>query len=101
MPFTQANVLDLPDLDVPIYRIFPLGRFEQVMTTKRLVLVKPSAWEDEFENFLLQATAHIGGNELASLESLRNKLYGQSWMLCPDSEAMWKLYSFPTRFPEK
>lgn len=37
------NYIDLEDkeLDKPIYRIFPIGRFVQILTTKQLTLVKP------------------------------------------------------------
>ncbi len=60
-------------------------------------MVKPASWEDPFENFLLQAKAKIGA-EVARLEGLREKLYGQSWMACAESDAMWRIYSkVPTK----
>jgi hypothetical protein len=94
--FTAGNVFDLPDLDAPIYRLFPFRRFEQVMRDRELVLVKPTMWvNDPFENFLLQAEATIITGEGVSLSSLRDKLYGQCWMLCEESDAMWQIYSFP------
>lgn len=84
-------------LDTPVYRVFPRNRMLQVLNGKQLALVKPASWEDPFENFLLKAKAHIGG-EVASLEGLREKLYGQSWMACPESDAMWRIYSkVPTK----
>jgi len=101
MSFNPKNVFDLPDLDVPIFRIFPLVRFEQAMKEQKLALVKPSSWEDPFENVLLKSKARISTNEVADLSPLGEKLYGQCWMLCPDSEAMWKLYSFPSKLPSR
>ncbi len=91
------NVLDLPDFDAPIYRIFPIRRFEQVMRDRELVLVKPKVWikTDPFENFLHNATATIASGELVSLAELRERLYAQCWMLCEESDAMWRIYSFP------
>lgn len=41
------------------------------------VLVKPSKWEDPFENFILRA----------------DKIYGQCWTLQTASDAMWRIYS--------
>lgn len=100
MPFNPDNVFGLPNLDEPIYRIFPLFRFEQMMTGRELVLVKPRVWDDQYEGFFLKASAVIKGTNVG-LEPLLEKLYGQSWMLCPDSEGMWKLYSFPQRLPTR
>ena len=95
-PDFARNVFDLPDLDAPIYRIFPIRRFEQVMRDRELVLVKPRVWiNDPFENFLLKSKAAIASGELVSLVDLRERLYGQCWMLCEESDAMWRIYSFP------
>ena len=101
MPFNPDNVFDIPDLDTPIYRIIPLARFEQLMATRELVLVKPSKWPDQYESFLLKARAVIGKLKNVGLQPLLDKVYGQCWMLCPDSEGMWKLYSSPQRLPAK
>jgi hypothetical protein len=101
MTFNPKNVFDLADLDAPIYRIFPVERFRQVMQERRLALVKPASWEDKFENVILKSKARINGKEIADLCDLREKMYGQCWMLCPDSEAMWKLYSFPGELPRR
>jgi hypothetical protein len=87
----EKNALDV-DLNTPVYRIFPRNRILQALTEKRLALVKPASWDDPFENFLLKAKAKIGKEE-ASLEELRAKLYGQCWMMCPESDAMWRIYS--------
>ncbi|QVL30290.1 DUF2971 domain-containing protein [Telmatocola sphagniphila] len=101
MAFNPKNVFDLPDLDVPIYRIFPVDRFRQVMEGRKLALVRPASWEDKFENVLLKSKASINTKEIVGLCDLREKMYGQCWMLCPDSEAMWKLYSFPSELPSR
>jgi hypothetical protein len=101
MTFNPNNVFGLPDLDVPIYRIFPIERFRQVLEGGKLALVKPASWEDKFENLLLKSKARINTKEIADLCTLREKMYGQCWMLCPDSEAMWKLYSFPSELPKR
>jgi len=101
MAFNPKNVFDLPELDVPIYRIFPIDRFRQVMEGRKMALVKPASWEDRFENVLLKSKARINSKEIVDLCNLREKMYGQCWMLCSDSEAMWKLYSFPSELPRR
>lgn len=41
------------------------------------MLVRPSKWEDPFENFILRA----------------DSVYGQCWTLQRSSDAMWRIYS--------
>ncbi len=93
----EKNLIRLPDPRVPIYRIFPVSRFRQLMQDRQLVLVKPSMWDDPFENFIMQAKSKLQTNEVVSLEALRDKMYGQCWMMCEESDAMWRIYSFPRR----
>ena len=100
MPFNPANVLNLQNLDVPIYRIFPLFRFEEMMARKELVLVKPASWTDQYEGFLFKMRAVISGQNVG-VGPLLEKIYSQCWMLCSDSEAMWHMYSHPERLPQK
>src|SRR5438552_16214215 len=87
----EKNVIGV-SLDTQIYRIFPLRRIIQALKEGKLALVKPASWDDPFENFLFKAKAKVG-KEAASLERLRERLYGQCWMACAESDAMWRIYS--------
>lgn len=90
---TYQNFIHLKEeeLDKPIYRIFPIGRFIQILTTKKLTLVKPKKWDDPFENALLSSTFKIG-NDTANF-SAKNSVYGQCWTLHRETDAMWRIYS--------
>jgi hypothetical protein len=79
-------------LDARIYRIFLLKRIMEALNEGRLALVKPASWDDPFESFPFKAKAKVR-KEAASLERLRERLYGQCWMECAESDAMWRIYS--------
>jgi hypothetical protein len=46
----SVKVIDIPDLNRPLYRIFPLWFSEAALLDlgRSLVLVPPSRWEDPF-----------------------------------------------------
>src|SRR3546814_20096988 len=46
----SRHVARLPDLDVAVRRIFPLGRFLDVLRSKEMGLVAPHSWEDPRED---------------------------------------------------
>ena len=87
----ERNVIGL-DLDTPIYRIFPLRWLLPSIGDRKLVLPKPASWDDPFEAFLFKAAGVYGGYRV-ELDALRAKLYGLCWMMRPESDAMWRIYS--------
>ncbi|WP_119307363.1 DUF2971 domain-containing protein [Cohaesibacter haloalkalitolerans] len=91
MTYRNYINLNIEDLDKPIYRIFPVSRFIQVLTTKELTLVKPSKWDDPFENLLLSSEIKVG-TTTADIAA-RNSVYGQCWTLHRETDAMWRIYS--------
>jgi len=86
------NLLDIAP-DTPVYRIFRLKHFEPMVTANENVLVKPSLWDDPFENIVMRSNAKLASGETASLAPLREKLFGQCWFLTEESDAMWRIYS--------
>src|ERR1700733_5154351 len=89
--FLGKNTFGLSDaMDKPIYRIFQKDRLIQALQTKQLCLANPSLWDDPFENFLLTRTATFQGQRV-SLKSFQEKLYGQCWSFCKESDAMWRI----------
>lgn len=92
----QENIIDETNViapETPIYRVFSRQRFLELIITKKNSLVKPSMWEDPFENAFLQCTAIMEKGEEASLERIRAKWYGQCWTTERDTDAMWRIYS--------
>lgn len=91
MAYRNFIYLKESELDKPIYRIFPIGRFIQILTTKQLTLVKPKKWDDPFENALLCSAFQIGG-DIADFAA-KDSVYGQCWTLHRETDAMWRIYS--------
>ena len=89
----ENNLIGLKNLQTPIYRIFSLDRFHELIKNNENVLVNPSKWDDPFENFFLKNPAIMPDGTPVSLSQLSNNWYGQCWTLNKDSDAMWRIYS--------
>jgi hypothetical protein len=89
----EGNGIDIVDWDAAIYRVFHLKWFMELLKTKRNGLVRPSKWDDPFENFFLKSYAEDSDGKRISFESLANDWYGQCWTENKDSDAMWRIYS--------
>lgn len=92
----EENILRIARPNTAIYRIFSWTRFQQILQNSELVLVKPGVWEDPFEAFLMHKIVHLPNNEAAVLDPIRERVYGQCWMTCAESDAMWRIYSYPS-----
>ena len=84
------------DRNAPIFRIITKARLLDVLKRRELTLVRPAKWDDPFENFLLQCRVELAGGLTASLEGMREQLYGQCWTMLQESDAMWRIYA-PTK----
>ncbi|MEL6445592.1 MAG: DUF2971 domain-containing protein [Bacteroidota bacterium] len=84
--------IDESDLDREVYRIFSLQRLLELLRSERNTLVRPSLWDDPFENYVLSAVERLKSDERFSI-GFKDKLYGQCWTLDRDSDAMWRIYS--------
>lgn len=78
-------------LDKPIYRIFPINRFLNIIRTQENVLLKPKKWDDPFENLLLKSKIRIG-EELTTF-AFKDDIFGQCWTWHREKDAMWRIYS--------
>jgi hypothetical protein len=78
-------------LDRPIYRFIPFHRLVQLMTTRRLTLVRTDLWDDPWENYISHATFHLG--RAATQLNFRRTVYGSCWTRKSVSDALWRIYS--------
>lgn len=93
----EKNLISLSesDFDSPIYRIYPLEKFEAMLASNQDALVNPTKWEDPFENFFLERTEvldSVSGVPIP-LKNLAQDWYGQCWSFNQDTDAMWRIYS--------
>lgn len=77
-----------------MHRTFSYDRFVDLLRSQHNGLVKPTLWDDPFENFMLAHTlVRTPDGELGTLEPLAADWYGQCWTATADSDAMWRIYS--------
>lgn len=104
--FTESYIneflINIDDIEQSIYRIFPYFRFKEILVNKELVLVNPRKWEDPFENFFMNSECYgmilDSENILIDVKRINTDLqketiYGQSWTLYEESDALWRIYS--------
>jgi len=90
----EGNYLNLGEAEknLRIYRIISVERLYQLFERQQNVLVRPSKWEDPFENFVLNSQARLPDGTLVRF-GFNNDFYGQCWTLQTASDAMWRIYS--------
>jgi hypothetical protein len=103
MEFTQIDanpcrhIARIPDLDVTVRRIFPLGRFLDVLRSKNMGLVAPHVWEDPRED--PTALCMLEGSKLSPpkgqqpLSAYLAPVWAQCWSLNPGSDTLLRAYS--------
>jgi hypothetical protein len=89
----QAHFIQRINSNTPIYRIFTLKRGLRTLVGKQLTLVRPSLWDDPYENALYQRNIQTAQGESVSIEELRDCLYAQCWTEDGNSDALWRIYS--------
>lgn len=83
--------------DTPIYKIIEFEHAYSMLKDKTLRVGKINKWEDPFENFLLKQNfwykTKEGNRQEYNIQEISELLYGQSWSLTEESDAMWRIYS--------
>ena len=87
-----ANVISL-DLDAPIYKYIPFKYLKLMIQNSNLYFGKVSSWEDVYENWFLKEQMVLSSGEKVSANELIPGVFGQSWTLQEESDAMWRIYS--------
>lgn len=93
--YKEKNIIRISnaELNKPIYRVFSKRWLIDALTKKKNTLVKPSMWDDPFENFIFKSTVQTNQGELA-LDTIRENYYGQCWTLTEEeTDALWRIYS--------
>ena len=88
-------IIDLPDEDAPIYRVIDFNFLMDLFKRRKLVLTRPSKWDDPFENFLLKVKIlfKASGEEI-NIRDVLDIFFGQCWSDNPEeTDATWRIYS--------
>lgn len=87
-----GNVINL-DLDAPIYKYIPFKYLKLMIQNSNLYFGRVSSWEDVYENWFLKEQMVLPLGEIGSAKELIPGVFGQSWTLQEESDAMWRIYS--------
>lgn len=75
-----------------VYRIISTKILYEFFDQRENTLVRPSKWEDPFENFILKSLVRLNDGTIANF-SFPDSFYAQCWTLNQASDAMWRIYS--------
>lgn len=87
-----GNVINL-DLDTPIYKYIPFKYLKLMIQDSSLYFGRVSSWEDVYENWFLKEQMVLPSGEKGNAKDLIQGVFGQSWTLQEESDAMWRIYS--------
>ena len=87
-----GNVINL-DLDAPIYKYISFRHLRQMIQNSSLYFKRVSSWEDVYENWFLKEQLVLPSGEKGIATNLIPGVFGQSWTLQEESDAMWRIYS--------
>lgn len=81
-----------------VYKYIPLKYLLSMLKNKKLRIDKITTWEDPYENFFLKEEFYTyvpfhKRDVPISTEEISKRIYGQSWTLKEESDAMWRIYS--------
>jgi len=89
----QSNIINDLKREDFVYRIFSLKWFLDLLQNKKIALMNFAKWDDPFENFLFKAKAKNKNGVDVDFAKLREYVYGQSWCLVEETDAIWRIYS--------
>jgi hypothetical protein len=88
--------IPVSDRNRSVYRIISLERLGELFEKRVNTLVKPMAWDDPFENFVMGLKGQLPSGKTVEFAQ-RYDFYGQCWTLAAASDAMWRIYSSDKR----
>ena len=87
-----GNVINMY-LDTPIYKYIPFKYLKLMIQNSSLYFGSVSSWEDVYENWFLKEKMVLPSGEKGNAMDLIPGVFGQSWTLQEESDAMWRIYS--------
>lgn len=76
-----------------IYRFISFDRLMEILLNKQITLVNIKNWDDPYENILSKCTFRFDKERDINISDLQNQIFGQSWTLTNESDALWRIYS--------
>lgn len=81
-----------------VYKYISLKYLLSIVKDKKLRIDKVAKWDDPYENFFMKEdyfmySARYNESFLVDMEEKKDRIYGQSWTIKEESDAMWRIYS--------
>ena len=93
--YVRLNCFDGLALDMPIYRFLKYDDFINYnLIPSKLSMSKPKLWPDPYDALLYKCTAKMIDAPDVSMEGLLDKVFAMCWTKTPESELLWKGYSY-------
>lgn len=97
------KLLDIDDLDKPIYRIFPQWALAEALRLKELTLVPPHFWEDPYEIIERKIAVTVMDGDIARPQIILGggltPIFAQSWSSTAESDTLLRAYSRVVKHP--
>lgn len=87
------NLLNGIDLTTPIYKYIPLQFVMSMIQNQKLAINRISAWPDVYENYILKQNYMLYDGTHIDVINQADGVFGQCWTICPETDAMWRIYS--------
>lgn len=91
--FYYNNMLNGIDENAPIYKFMPLQYTLFMANNNLLTINRVSTWQDVYENYILKQEYQLQDGTPVNVVNRTDGVYGQCWTLCPENDAMWRIYS--------
>ncbi|PMS43542.1 hypothetical protein [Vibrio parahaemolyticus] len=92
----RKSLIGIDNPDMPIYRIFPLWFFEELLRVKKLTFVLPRSWEDPYEiigDAIAVSYVEDGERKQDIINQELPPVFAQCWSATPESDTLLRAYS--------
>ena len=89
----QNNMYNGIEENAPIYKFMPLNYVLLMVQNNLLTINRISSWPDVYENYMLKQQYQLQDGTPVGVVHQTDGVYGQCWTLCPETDAMWRIYS--------
>ena len=79
-------------MDFPLYKIIPYKYLLKWIYADKIRFDKVAKWDDVYELFLFKQK-YIQNGEIIDFKAESEAIYGQSWSMEGNSDALWRIYS--------
>ncbi|EPF2507138.1 hypothetical protein ACSL9G_003033 [Vibrio fluvialis] len=92
----SATAIRIENHDMPIYRIFSLEFFEDILRTKKLTFIQPKKWEDPYEIIgnCIKVTFETDDEQKSVIINQElPPIFAQCWSATEHSDTLFRAYS--------